>query len=46
MTLYTYDNNGLTKSVRDAVGNLTTYTYDAASRLTRERTVLGLGDRI
>jgi YD repeat-containing protein len=41
ITLYTYDNNGKTKSILDADSNLTSYFYDTASRLIKEQTRVG-----
>jgi RHS repeat-associated protein len=40
-TLYTYTTDDLTKSIRDAVGNTTNYTYDITGRLTAEQTASG-----
>ncbi|HNX27302.1 MAG TPA: hypothetical protein PKK48_07830, partial [Phycisphaerae bacterium] len=35
-TIYTYDTNGNVETVTDALGNVTTYTYDALGRVVKE----------
>jgi RHS repeat-associated protein len=40
-TKYTYYNDGQSKSIEDAVGNITTYFYDRAGRLIQEKSALG-----